>query len=219
MSKAARTKNVFFITLLSIIFVFMLGIFVGRWVGSSNLSQIDYFIKENELNTESYILEQEMISGIAEGDCSAANIRINSLSEDLWKIGQSLSPSDAEERLGSENYNFLKRKYHLLQIRTYTLLYKIKQECQGTASSVILYYFSRNDPDSGKQGEILDRIVDDFGANVFAIEYSYSPELSFLEEYYGITGTPAVVINYGSAHIGIASYEEISAEIAANKNK
>ena len=59
----------------------------------------------------------------------------------------------------------------------------------------------------------MDRLVNDFKLTVFAIEYNYSPELSFLESYYNITTTPTIIINYQTKMQGLASYEEIKNEL------
>jgi hypothetical protein len=210
--KMARKNNAFFAVVLLLVIVFILGMLIGRRMSSSRVSEIESLIQENELNTESYLIEQELIESFEQGNCMLANARISSLSSELWEIGRILSPSDAEQRLGSENYNFMKRKFHLMQIRTYILFYKLRQHCSNTGS-IVLFYFSRDDDESQMQGEILDRLVEDYGLRVFAIERGYSEELSFVEEYYGIKSTPSLVVDYKEIMDGLSSYEEIEAII------
>lgn len=207
-AKMAKTKRLFLTTVFLLIVIFILGMFIGRWMGNSRADEIESFIKNNELNTESYLIEQELIESFEEGSCELANARILSLGNDLWNIGKSLSPEDAEKRLGSENYNFMKRKYHLMQIRTYILLYKLKQNCNNT-NSVVLFYYSKDDGKSKEQGEILDRIVKDYGISVLAIQHNYSDELVFLEEHYDVTKTPTLIIDYDTKLSGLIPYDEI----------
>jgi hypothetical protein len=57
----------------------------------------------------------------------------------------------------------------------------------------------------------LDLLVQNFDAKVFAIEYNYSSELRFLEDYYTIKRTPAVIVNFGMAREGFASYDQLAA--------
>lgn len=204
----AKAKHLFLTTVFLLIVVFILGVLIGRRLSSGNVDEITVFIKNNELNTESYLIEQELMENFEQGDCELANARISSLGDDLWQLGKSLSPEDAEQRLGTENYNFMKRRYHLLQIRTYILLYKLKQQCNDT-DSVVLFYFSQDDEESKEQGRILDELVRDYGINVFAIEYNYSEELSFLEEYYGVAETPTLIIDYDVKLPGLISYGNI----------
>ena len=202
----------FLITVILLILVFIMGILIGRKMSDNRVDDISAFIKNNELNTESYIIEQELIENFEQGNCELADARISGLSEELWQIGKSLSPADAEQNLGEYNYWFLKRKYHLMQIRTYILFYKLKENC-NTTDSIVLFYFSKDDGESEEQGRILDRLVKDYGITVFAVEHNYSAELSFVEEYYEIDETPALVIDYGPKISGLASYTEVEALI------
>ena len=206
--KINRMKHLFLTTVILLIVIFIMGILIGRRMSDSRVDDISSFIKNNELNTESYIIEQELIENFEQGNCELADARIASLGSDLWQIGKSLSPGDAEQRLGKQNYYFMKMKYHLLQIRTYILFYQLKQNCNNT-DSVVLFYFSKDDNDSEEQGKILDRLVKDYGITVFAVEYSYSEKLSFVEEYYSIEETPTLIIDYGPTISGLASYEEV----------
>jgi hypothetical protein len=206
--KMAKTKHLFITTVFLLAIVFVIGILIGRHFGSSRVDEITKFIQDNELNTESYLIEQEMIDDFEQGNCEIANARISGLGADLWELGKSLSPEDSEQRLGKENYHFMKRRYHLMQIRTYILLHQLKQNCNNT-DNIVLFYFSRDDENSEEQGKILDSIVSEYGIHVFAVEYNYSKELSFLEEYYSIESTPSLIVDYDFQKSGLVSYEEI----------
>lgn len=195
--------------ILLLILVFVIGIIVGRSLSNQGLSQVDNFIKQSELTTESYLIEQELFAGM-EKNCELANLRLSALSEELWQLGKLLGTDTAKQDLGEANYNFLKRKFHLMQIKTYTLYHGLDQDC-ALKVPVILFYYSQKDPKSQEQGVILDRLVRDFGVKVFAVEYNYSQELRFLEEYYEISSTPSVVINFGTVRRGLASYDELAA--------
>ncbi|MBN2112187.1 hypothetical protein JW707_03755 [Candidatus Woesearchaeota archaeon] len=208
----AKTKHLFLTTVFLLVIIFILGIMIGRHFSSSRVDEITNFIQDNELNTESYLIEQELIENFEQGNCELANARISDLGADLWQLGKSLSPDDAEQRLGAKNYYFMKRKYHLMQIRTYILLYKLKQHCNNT-DSVILFYFSRDDAQSEEQGKILDDLVKEYKLHIFAVEYNYSKEISFLEEYYNINETPSIIVDYDSQMQGLVSYEDIKKTI------
>ncbi|MEM4239652.1 MAG: hypothetical protein QXM31_01015 [Candidatus Woesearchaeota archaeon] len=195
--------------ILLLILVFAVGIIVGRSMSNSELSDVNNFIKQSELTTESYLIEQELFSGM-EKNCDLAKLRLSALSSELWQLGKMLGSETAKQDLGEANYNFLKRKFHLMQIKTYTLYHRLKQDC-AVEVPVLLFYYSQNDAKSQEQGVILDRLVGEFDAKVFAIEYNYSPELRFLEEYYDIAGTPSVVVDFGTVRKGLTPYDELAA--------
>jgi len=193
--------------ILLMILVFAIGIIIGRNASDPGLSDVNRFIRQSELATESYLIEHELFAGF-ERDCGMAQRRLSELSNELWNLGKLLGTETAKQDLGEANYNFLKRKFHLMQIKTYTLYHELKQDC-AVNDPVILFYYSQNDPKSQEQGVVLDKLVNDFDVNIFAIEYNYSQELRFLEEYYNISGTPAVVINFETMRNGLTSYNEL----------
>ncbi|MBD3361492.1 hypothetical protein GF358_01740 [Candidatus Woesearchaeota archaeon] len=200
-------KRFFFTIVLLLILVFSLGIILGNSLSNPELKEINKIISNSELSTESYLIEQELFSGF-EKNCDLSRIRLSSLSSELWQLGKLLASPTAQEDLGRYNYNFLKRKYHLMQIKTFVLYHQLKEECDPD-EKVILFYFSRNDPDSLEQGKILDRIVKDFGAHVFAIERAYSSEIVFLEQYYDVSVSPSLIIDYEFKKEGLTSYDEL----------
>jgi hypothetical protein len=201
-------RHVVFVTSLLIIFVFFGGFLLGRNIAGSDVQGVTEFIKENELNTESYLIERDLIDEFGTNNCELASLRISQLSDELAAIGRMLEEPDAIEKLGSGNFEFLKIKFHLMQIKTYTLFKKMIDSCD-LPENVILYYYSLDDEDCEEQGHVLDRIVEEHGANIFAIEYGYADELKFLEEYHEIDRTPTLIINYKIKKEGLTDYERI----------
>jgi hypothetical protein len=192
-----------------VVIVFAIGIIVGRSVSNPELSDVDRFIKQSELTTESYLIEQDLLEGF-EKNCDLAQIRLATLSEELWKLGKLLGTDTAKEDLGAANYDFLKRKFHLMQIKTYTLYHRLRQDCQLDVP-VVLFYYQKQDPQSLEQGVVLDKLVTDYDVKVFAIEYNYSAELRFLEDYYDIKTMPAVVVDFDTVRQGFTGYNELAA--------
>ncbi|GAJ22371.1 unnamed protein product, partial [marine sediment metagenome] len=52
-----------------------------------------------------------------------------------------------------------------------------------------------------------------YNIRVFAIEYNYSKELSFIEDYYGVSETPMLIIDYGIKLPGLSTYDQIKSSI------
>jgi hypothetical protein len=200
-------KQTVLTTILLVCVVFVIGIILGNTWRSAESTEIAKFLRQSELDTESFLVEQELFESF-ETNCALAEKRIGVLSEELWKLGKVLGANDAKENLGEENYSFLKRKYHLTQIRTYILNKKLHDDCDSK-TNVILYYFKQKDAQSEQQGKILDELVEQYSLHVFAIEYRYSKELEFLEDYYGIADAPALVINFENTHAGLATKEQL----------
>ncbi|MEM4263663.1 MAG: hypothetical protein QW666_02085 [Candidatus Woesearchaeota archaeon] len=200
-------KKQLFLSTLLLIFAFVIGIIVGNSLGNSELKKADRFIRQSELSTESYLLEQEILQGFNQS-CDLAQARLSELSSELWQLGKILGTETAKQDLGEENYHTLKLKYHLMQIKTYLLYYKLNRDCKIN-TPVVLFYYKQNDTASKEQGIILDKFVEKYGIKVFAIEFNYSKELKFLEINYGIDQGPSLVINYKTKKTGLTSYDNI----------
>jgi hypothetical protein len=200
-------KQVLVTTVLLVAVVFAIGVLLGNQWKSSSSTEITKVLRQSELDAESFLVEQELFESF-ETNCPLAEKRLGSLGQELWQLGKVLGASDAKEKLGEDNYSFLKRKYHLMQIRTYVLDKKLQQDC-GSGINVILFYFKKDDPASEQQGKILDDFVSHYNLHVFAIEYHYSQELEFMEDYYDINQAPTLVVNFEHTIPGLVTKEQL----------
>lgn len=188
-----RKRSRFLVLILIVAFVFFLGFGVGSYFVSLD-GDVSKFVKESELNSESFLVEQQLIETFG-SDCVFSQGRLSDLSKQLWNLGKLLDDDSAKSELGESGYDYLKRKFHLMQIKTYSLYKRIEESC-GKDVDVILFYFKKDDLLSKKQGDVLDQIGTEYDARVFAIELDYSPELMFLQDYYSIYEAPSLVINF-----------------------
>lgn len=202
-------KHLFASMILILIFTFVSGVLIGTSISNAGVSELESLIKYSELNTESYVVEQALIKSLGKEDCNFSQRRLEMMSTELSKIGRTLTAE--EDNLDKIAFNQLKRKYHIMQTKTYVEFHNFKNNC-GDLSSVVLFYY-KDDVDSLKQGQILDLIVDNYPVNVFAVEYNYSKELDFLQDYYNVEQTPSLVINYDKVFTGLTDYEKIEDEI------
>lgn len=201
-----KSKQYFLVNVLLIVIVFFVGIFVGDALNKPSAS-IDKLLKQSELSAESFIVEQALFEEF-DASCDLAEKRLAVLSGDLWRLGNLLKGPTAKGDLGSVEYDFLKRKFHLMQIKTYTLYKQLKENC-GSIPNIVLFYFSQTDENSEAQGKILDDLVKDYNLKVFAVEFNYSADLMFLEEFYDVNSTPTVIVNFESKLSGLAPKEKI----------
>jgi hypothetical protein len=216
MSKIKLRNHTILVTAVLLIVVFAAGLILGRSQSNVKIDDINKYILDNELNTESFLIEQEIMGSFGVS-CDISEKRLNDLFAEQVTIGRLLSDDNAEKTLGTDNYKTLKRKYHLMQIRTYIMYKNLIDNC-NQSKHVVLYYYGRNDNNSLVQGHILDRVVKDRNISVFAIEFNFSKELLFLESSYGITSTPAIVIDYKDMRQGLVPYEAIIGAIDKQKD-
>lgn len=208
-------KYTYFVLILSAVILFTIGVLVGNNLQTVKSNEISSVIKQSELNTESFLIEQELFQ-YDSSSCNLIKFRLQDLSQQLWKIGKKLSDSSVEHELGKTEYRLLKRKYHLMQIRVYLYYKKFIDEC-GSGPDIILYYYDPNDKKSEEQGFVLDDIAKNFNVSIFAIQRNYSSELNFLEAYYVVERSPTIIINYETKKEGLIPYEQIAELIKSEK--
>lgn len=201
-------KHFFVILLIFVILIFMSGFIFGRVTQSTELSEVEIFIKESELNTRSYVLEQDLLSENEEISCSISQERLNNLASRTSTLGQKLDDQDQVGSISKEDYDYLKRRYHLDQMRLYVQTKQHYDSCPGSKTP-ILFFYTPSSESSLEQGEILDQVVENKDLTVLAIQYDYSPDLEFVQTYFGITTTPSLVINYDTKVVGLTGYDNI----------
>jgi len=193
--------------ILLVVVVFSVGVLLGSAYQSAGADEVSRALRSSELDAESFLVEQDLFESFTAG-CDIAQSRLSEQSLELGQLGKILGADDAKARLGEEDYGFLKKKYHLMQIRTYVLEKKYAGGC-GNKTNVILYYYKQNDPNSAEQGKILDSLVGKYHMHVFAIEFGYAKELRFLEEYYGVEGAPLLVVSFEHVLPGVVTQEQL----------
>jgi hypothetical protein len=182
-----KNRYLFYTALALMSLAFLSGAFFGSTFLAPDEQVIEQ-IEQSELSIESFYVEQLFLDTFKQDNCEVARNRIDHLSRELYLIGQQID--DAQS-----NYAFVKTKYHTLQMRLYIIIHQMQDSCEFT-ERVILYYYGRDDPRSQTQGEILDRIHTQYSVRIFAVEKGYVESISFIEDFYGIESTPALVIDY-----------------------
>jgi hypothetical protein len=186
---------------------FLLGLYFGSLISLTKVNSLEL----RDLSFESIALEYGLIQNFDSETCPYLDARQKALFDDLAEIGRIISHPATEKELSSQEFDFLKRRYHLTQIRSYLQDMRLNSDCELDRNTILFYYQNPSSEaeylqnkqffdQSVAQGYILDDVVDSFGGwesvTVYAIEFNYSRELSFLEEYFNITTSPSLVINF-----------------------
>jgi len=189
-------KRIIFVSLIITILIFLAGLLLGLSLDDTRISDLVNNINQNELNSESYLVEQDFIKRLGGDLCELSRPRINVLSNDLAKLGQLLTRYESAGTLKASEYDYLKRKYFLLEIKTYTLFTNLKKDC-GYKINTILYFYDISHQESLNQGYILDSLVESRNdVHIFSFDRNFSePALETLKLHYNITKAPTIIIN------------------------
>lgn len=196
----------FFAAVVAIFVAFTVGVVAGNLYASEKMTRLNSAVQDTELMAQSYVLQQEL-SRFAVDNCAFLQARLDELSSQLASLGRRLVSQESSD-ISADEFGLLKRRYHLLEVRAYILLKDLKDSC-GYSKPVILYFYSPNDSLSREQGLVLDAVVREHNATVFSIEYGYSDDLSYVENYYRVSATPFIVVDYDSVKQGLVPYEGV----------
>lgn len=179
------------------IIVFVAGLLLGIGLDTTKVNDLVLNINQNELNTESYFVEKEFVSTFGGDKCSLSNPRVAALSEEIVKIGRLLTRYETTNVFKESEFNYLKRKYSLLEIRAYSLFTSLKQECNYNYTT-ILFFYDKNQDNSLRQGSVLDALVNiKKNTNIFSFDRTFEedPTLETVKIHYNITSSPTLIIN------------------------
>jgi len=204
-------KDVFISTFIIVIGIFVLGLYLGSKLDSYRIDDLKAQIGKSELDAESFIIEMSFVDSFSENKCEILKPIINELSSELGEIGKTLTKYDSKGIFDKNEYNILKRRYFILEIRAYTLRKELKEKC-GEDNNVILYFYDvNNNEESLRQGYVLDSMVNrNQNITVFSIDREFKePLLDTVKRHYNVTKGPTIIINFDRKFEGFTPEAEI----------
>ena len=206
-----KYKPIFVSTAILTTAIFILGVLVGYGVDWWRTGDVLGTIRMSELDAQSYQIEQEFFDTFGQYECELSSKRLTELAHELGELGYYLVSFEKRSVFKKQDYDYLLRKYLLLEIRTYTLLMKVKENC-GSDDIIILYFFDPGDAVSERQGRVLDVLVKEYdNLSVFSINEGYHGDLILanVREHYGVESTPTLIINGDLKRDGFVDKEEL----------
>lgn len=208
----AFPKHIFITSLAITVVVFLAGLLLGWYLDSSRTSEILTDLQSNELDTESYLVEQAFWDSFGGEDCSFADARLNSIALQLRDLGQYLTSYQQKNIFQENEFKYLARRYFILEIKGYVLYNDLRNTCD-VHNNVILYFYGPEDSESQKQGYVLDSLVQQSNGtiDIFSINKDFAGDeaIETLKLYYNITVAPTIIINGDIKKEGYQSYPQI----------
>lgn len=203
-------KKIIIVSLVITILIFSAGLLLGLSLDNTRISDIITTLNQNELNRESYLVEQDFINFLGGDSCELSAPRIQTLSGELAELGQLLTKYELRGFLRTSDYDYLKAKYFLLEIKTYTLFIDLKEDCEYSFNT-ILYFYDQNQQSSLSQGYILDSLVEtNKNVHIFSFDRNFEePALQTVLIHYNITQSPTLIINNEIKKEGLVTLEEL----------
>ncbi len=191
-------KTILLISLSIAILVFVAGIMLGYTLDNLRSNEILKQLRQSELNTESYLIHEAFIDAFGGDECTSLALRVKDMQSLVAKTGLQLTDYSDKSISKNKDFDYLKRKYFLLEIKFLTLIERLKNKCDEKIVH-ILFFYSKDDQDSIKQGYVLTNLNEIYGNSLIVLsidkDYLDEPLIGVLKTKYGITETSTIIIN------------------------
>lgn len=195
--------------------IFGTAIYVSNLIGGKKLEDVRAI--ENRVALD--ILSSETQFSLLE-ETSCKDIGPGFLSKELGSLGEKLTYGENQAELNTNDLEYLKRSYFLLEIKDYLLMKRLTEKC-GVKPTFILYFYSTKDAcnDCEKMGYVLTALRDKYpDLRVYSFDYHIDVgAINTLVSIYKVkSDLPALIIN-GEAVYGFHTVEELEQTVPALK--
>jgi type II secretory pathway pseudopilin PulG len=198
--------------------LYVMGIFTGFFVYSmgaarnaEDVSALRGQIEAYSRSLESLQLQQLYLTSQSNLSCRFLVSSLSRLQTDLYGFRQKLPEKlEVYEKYNTQDpaYAALKKEYMSLLLKSWLFSIEVKERC-GENVVPVLYFYSAGCDECIEQGYVLDRVRAAMNVTVFTVDLNLDdPTVGMVREVYGITGTPALVINE-NVYQGLQSYEDV----------
>lgn len=198
MTHKTRQKHVFLISLILTILVFSLGLLISYGMDFIRIDKILIEMNNHKLATNAYLIEKEFIDTFGGNKCQLLTSKIYDLKKEAETVGSDLSKYGEKSFFKKRDFDYLKRKYFLLELKLYALIHELNAHCAHKYIPILFFYKIDHDL-SERQGYVLSDLAEAHKKEIivfsFDKDYEDEPLLKLFLLKYNITKAPTVIIN------------------------
>ncbi len=208
-------KKILLRSLLLTILIFAVGILLNHVFDAFRISIIEDVMIGHEIDSEAYKVESFFTEKFGGEKCEIMVSRISDLKKEIRKVGEDLGSYSKFSFFRKKDYDYLKRKYFLLELRFLALIEKLNKECDNPYLPIIFFYKIDQDA-SERQGFILQDLSKDYEQQLIVLtldkDYKDEPLVKLLADSYNVTEAPALIID-GKTQTGLVYTGVLNASI------
>ena len=198
-------KIMLFTAFLLALVIFLGGLYTGFLLDNYRVDNVDNNILDKQLDIEGFIIERDFFQTFSVKDCTLLLDRMHILSADLVELGSTLARYDAKGISHDSSYEILRRKYFLIEMKTYIYSKQVRDICPDSNSNVILFFYNiKNNQESLNQGYVLDNIVKKY-KDILILSFDKDFDDATIEslfDYYNVTVAPTIILNFDTKFEG-----------------
>ncbi len=193
-----KRKSVIWSSFLLTVLIFAVGILLNHSFDIFRIDAIVDVMRVHELDSESYQVERIFSDAFGKESCDAMQARIGDFKTEIRRVGEDLGSYSRFSFFRRHDYDYLKRKYFLLELHFLSFLQQLNQECSNPYVPVIFFY-KIDDEASERQGYILQELSENSNQELVVLsfdkDYKDEPLVQAMAEGYNITDAPALIVN------------------------
>lgn len=208
-------KHLLVTSLLVTLVVFSAGLLMGWALDHYKVNAVVDSLRQSELDTASFVTEREFMDAVGIESCEVLNDRTAEMSRRLAGLGRELEKLSASADFKKADFDYMKRKYFIMEFQQYALLQQTMEKCDGYVT--VLYFYRVGQDESERQGYVLDELVREFSSDdeyklrVFSVDgdYEKEPLVTTAMAYYNVTGMPSLIVSGDEKVEGFISRGEL----------
>lgn len=193
-----RPQNVFLTSLVLTVLIFAIGMLLNYGLDFLRMDSINEVIASHERNTDAYLTEALFADVFAGSKCEVMDARILDLKKEIQQVGVELSSYSRFSLFNRKDFDYLKRKYFLLELRFLSLVLQVNDACNKPYVP-ILFFYKIDDDLSERQGFILQEVNKEYENSVVVLsidkDYADEPLVAMLVSKYNIVSAPAIIVD------------------------
>jgi hypothetical protein len=202
-------------SLLLTILIFAIGILLNHAFDTFRISIIEEVMIAHEIDRDAYQAEQFFTEAFGGEACDIMVARISDLKKEIRKVGEDLGSYSRFSFFRRKDYDYLKRKYFLLELRFLALIQKLNKDCDKPYLPIIFFYEIDQD-ESERQGFILQDLSEEYDQQLIILsldkDYKDEPLVQILAKSYNVSTAPTIIID-DKPHKGLIYTGELNASI------
>ncbi len=185
-------------SLLLTVLIFAVGILINHGFDAVRIDTIVGVMRAHEIDTDSFQVERLFAREFGGEECAVLASRIADFKAEIRKVGEDLGSYSRFSFFRKTDYDYLKRKYFLLELRFLGLVLRANEEC-GRQYVPIVFFYGIDDEASERQGFILEELSRGYEQQVIVLsldkDYKDEPLVQALARNYNVTSPPTTVVD------------------------
>jgi len=191
--------------------VLMLGTVTGLQMDNARTQFLEDRLEETNLQTETFLVTQSYVEDSSRNYCRVIEEQIPDIADKNAQIGQDLQSFSSKSISSDQDYDNIKQRYYINQLKLYNMLKNYKNRCNADINLVLFFFDSS--ADSSRQGAVLTNYREKVDNRTYVFSYNLETDestvLDILVADYSVEEGPTIVFNGNQTYRKYVSLEEL----------